>query len=208
VKPLAPSCRRIAFAVIAVAAVAAAVGTFLIPPDEKLGALVRLVMFHGGSTWVNMATFTLAGIAGLAFVLGVGAAKPWGEGFRWVSLPLWIVNSILGLLSMQLIWGGILWDEPRLFMTFGVLIGAVLILALQLIFDAPKLIALLDAALAGTLWTLVLVLPNLFHPDSPVFSSGDARYIGLFLAVVASLFVGAVAIATLIARRRVSEVGE
>ena len=185
------------FAAIAVCVAA----VLLTPPDEKLGTMVRFVMFHGASTWVNMATFTLAGVFGIAFLLGKQEARSWGESLRWVSLPLWIVNSILGLLSMQLIWGGILWTEPRLAMTFGVLGGALVIFAAQMIFDAPRVTAALDALLAATLWTLVLVLPNLFHPDSPVFQSGNWEYIGTFLGMVAGVGLAAACAVVLITGR-------
>ncbi|MHB1341467.1 MAG: hypothetical protein ACYC77_04700 [Coriobacteriia bacterium] len=199
--PLSSKGRTIAFASVALAVVGAIAAVLLTPPDQKLGTMVRFVMFHGASTWVNMATFTIAGVLGLLGLVGVTALRPWGVAFRRVSLPLWCVNAVLGILSMQLIWGGILWDEPRLGMTFGVLAGALLIFAVQLIFDSPKVPAALDALLAGTLWTLVIVLPNLFHPDSPVFSSGNATFIGAFLGMVGSIAVGALAIVTLIARR-------
>lgn len=191
---------------VAIAVLAAATGVFIavIPPDEKLGGMVRLVMTHGASTWVNMATFTLAGLLGIAFVAGKMPAGRWGAAFRWISLPLWTINTGLGLLSMKLIWGGILWDEPRLWMTFGLLAASIIVVAMQLVFNLPKLTALLDAMLAGGLWALVLLLPNLFHPDSPVFSSGNWAFIGPFLGIVESLLVIAFIVATLIARRDVA----
>lgn len=199
--PLAPKTRTILIGAIPVLAVACAAFALTIPPDQTLGVMVRFVMFHGASTWVNMATFTLAGLGGVAYLLGAKRLGRWGEAFRWISLPLWIVNTILGILSMKLIWGGILWREPRLLMTFGLLAATVLILAVQLIFDQPKVPSALDALLAIALWFLVLVLPNLFHPDSPVFSSGNMAYIGRFFGMVAALAAIAAAVATLIARR-------
>jgi len=193
--------RSTLFATVAVLAVIAGVLVALIPPDQKLGGMVRLVMFHGASTWVNMATFTFAGILGIAFIAGVGRVHRWGEAFRWISLPLWTINTGLGLLSMKLIWGGILWDEPRLWMTFGLLAASIVVVALQLVFDLPKFTAVLDAVLASGLWALVLLLPNLFHPDSPVFSSGNWGFIGPFLGIVVTLLTMAFVIATLIVRR-------
>lgn len=203
-----PSPRSALYAVMAVLVVVTGVLIAVIPPDEKLGGMVRLVMSHGASTWVNMATFTLAGVLGVAFVAGVRGARLWGEAFRWISLPLWAINTCLGLLSMQLIWGGILWDEPRLWMTFGLLAASIVVVAMQLVFDKPKFTALLDALLAGSLWALVLLLPNLFHPDSPVFSSGNWAFIGPFLGIVASLLGVAAVIATLVARRSGAPTGE
>jgi hypothetical protein len=190
---------------IVLAAIVATIAILVTPPDEKLGTMVRFVMFHGAATWVNMATFTLAGVFGIAYLLGHKGAQSWGESMRWVSLPLWTINSILGLLSMQMIWGGILWTEPRLGMTFGVLGGAMVIFAAQMLFNAPKVTAALDVLLAGTLWTLILVLPNLFHPDSPIFQSGNWAYIGGFLGMVAGVGIATACIVTLVARRAVAE---
>ena len=201
--PLKPKTRKVLYAVIAVAAVACAAIVFTTPPDEKLGAMVRFVMFHGASTWVNMATFTLAGVLGLAYLFGRESLLRWGQAFRWISLPLWAVNTVLGVMSMKLIWGGILWAEPRLLMTFGLLFSALLIFAVQLIVDSPKVPAALDAVLAASLWALVLLLPNLFHPDSPVFSSGNWAFIGAFLGMVVTLGTIVGCTATLIARRPV-----
>ncbi|MGB4441325.1 MAG: hypothetical protein WBJ62_03765 [Coriobacteriia bacterium] len=200
--PLPKNVRIALVALIALSAVTCVISVLSIPPDERLGTMVRFVMFHGASTWVNMGTFTLAGLLGLAFTFGASKLGRWGEAFRWFSLPLWTVNTILGILSMQLIWGGILWTEPRLLMTFGLLAASVVILAIQLIFDHPKVPAVLDAVLAAALWYLVLALPNLFHPDSPVFSSENPAYIYGFFGMVGSIAVAALAIITLVARRK------
>ncbi|MRS12828.1 MAG: hypothetical protein EG823_07125 [Actinobacteria bacterium] len=200
--PLSRHARIGLVALVPFAAAACVAAILSIPPDERLGTMVRFVMFHGASTWVNMGTFTLAGAFSLAYVFGAEKLGRWGEAFRWCSLPLWCVNTVLGITSMKLIWGGILWNEPRLGMTFGLLAAAVVILAIQLIFDHPKVPAVLDAVLAISLWTLVLVLPNLFHPDSPVFNSENPTYIYSFLAMVASMAVAAGCVVTLVARRR------
>jgi len=202
--PLSKTARTVLIALVPLAVAACAVSILSIPPDARLGTTVRFVMFHGASTWVNMATFTLAGLAGVGYLLGMQALLRWGQALRWFSLPLWVVNTVLGVLSMQWIWGGILWREPRLLMTFGLLAAAVIILAIQLIVESPKVPAALDAVLAAALWFLVLVLPNLFHPDSPVFSSENAAYIIGFFGMVGSIAVVAFTAVVLIARRRVT----
>lgn len=200
-RPLQPRTKSMLLSGVAVAVFVSVAAILSTPPDEKLGTMVRFVMFHGASTWVNMGTFTLAGVFSLLFLFGVKGAHSWGEALRWVSLPLWIINSILGLLSMQLIWGGILWSEPRLAMTFGILGGALAIFAAQMLLDSPKVPAALDAVLATTLWGLVLFLPNLFHPDSPVFQSGNWAFIGGFLGMVAGIALATVCLTILMAKR-------
>ncbi|MEA5074799.1 MAG: hypothetical protein VB139_00440 [Coriobacteriia bacterium] len=205
---LSKTARTTLIALIPLAVVGCVIAILSIPPDAQLGKMVRFVMFHGAATWVNMGTFTLAGLFGLAFIFGIKGAQPWNEAFRWFSLPLWVVNTILGIVSMKALWGGILWDEPRLLMTFGILAASVITLALQLIFDHPKIPAALDALLAGTLWYLVLVLPNLFHPDSPVFSSGDPAFINGFFGMVGAIAIVALAVVTLVAGRGRRDGGE
>lgn len=203
--PPTKTARTVLVALIPLAVAGCVAAILSIPPDARLGTMVRFVMFHGASTWVNMATFTLAGIAGIGYLAGMRPLLPWGQALRWFSLPLWTVNTILGILSMQLIWGGILWKEPRLLMTFGLLAASVVILAMQLIMDSPKIPAALDAVLAGALWYLVLALPNLFHPESPVFSSENSAYIIGFFGMVGSIAVVAFAVVTLVARRARAE---
>ncbi len=204
--PLTKTTRTVLYVVMLAAAAVCALSVLSIPPAVGLGYGVRLAMFHGASTWVNMATFTLAGAVGAAYLLGVKRLRAWGEAFRWVSLPLWTINTVLGIVSMKVLWGAILWDEPRLLMSFGLLGGALVVFAVQMIFDSPRHPAVLDGLLAATLWVLVLVLPNLFHPDSPVFASGD-EYLRGFFGMVGSLAVIAFAVVVLLGSRR-QEVGE
>ena len=103
----------------AVAAVVTAVVVALVPSEAQLGDALRLVLFHGASTWVNLLTFSATALASLAFLITrrTGLAT-WASALRWVSLPLWILNTTLGFLSMKIVWGGVLWREPRLQMTF------------------------------------------------------------------------------------------
>lgn len=205
--PLSKTARTVLVALIPLAVVGCAVAILSIPPDARLGTMVRFVMFHKASTWVNMATFTLAGLAGVGYILGARGLLRWGQAFRWFSLPLWTMNTVLGILSMQLIWGGILWKEPRLLMTFGLLAGSIIIVAMQLIADSPKVPAALDALLAGSLWYLVLFLPNLFHPESPVFSSENPAFVYGFFGMVGSVALVALCVIVLVARRRTRETG-
>lgn len=187
---------------ILVAAVACIVAVMAIPPDAKIGMWVRFTMFHGASTWVNIATFTLAGLFSAAYLFGANGARPWGEAFRWLALPHWIVNSVLGVISMKVLWGDVGIEEPKLAMTVIVLGAAAVILAVQLITDHPKLASALDALLAAGLWAAVLIVPNVTHPDSPVFNSPDPVFRIAFFGMVGSIAVIAISLAVAIAGSR------
>lgn len=198
---LKPSVRIALLAVIALAAAGCAVAYLSVPPDARLGTGVRFAMFHGASTWVNMVTFTLAGAAGVAFALGVRKLRPIDESLRWLSLGMWVFNTVLGIMSMDINWGAVKWDEPKLLMTFGLLAGAFVILAVQLIVEDPRVPAVLDGVFAIALWTLVFAVPNFFHPDSPVFNSTDPAYRIGFFGMVGSIAVIAGCITVLVAGR-------
>lgn len=156
-----------------------------VPLDVKLGKLVQFVTFHGASTWVNMMLFTVAGLIAIVFLLtrreGVYRTA---SAVRYVGLPLWLVNTSLGVVSSQLAWGGINWSEPRLQASFWILIAAAVVLAADFIVDRMPVAAALDALFAAAFWGLILSAPNLMHPDNPVLNSGwDVK--GPFFGMVA-----------------------
>ncbi len=168
---------------------------FLTPPDRDLGAVVRLLIFHGASTWVNLAAFAGAAVAAVWFLVkGSRGAFVWASSLRYVALGLWLINTFLGLLSMDLVWGGIRWGEPRLQMTFWILLASMLTVGVDLVFGHDRLTALLDVGIVALVAYLAFGAEQVFHPDSPVFSSG-ARIISLFLGQVAliAVLVGLVA---------------
>ncbi|MDA3937050.1 MAG: hypothetical protein PF636_09425 [Actinomycetota bacterium] len=184
---------RLKAGVLIVAALITAVLVALSPEDQTLGPVVRLLYFHGALTWVNLATFSFAA-AFAAFYLVRGDESPyrWASAFRYVSLGLWALNTWMGVESMRMIWGGIKWDEPRLRMTFWVMIGALLVFALDLILHRWRLTAAMDVGIAVLLWYLLLTTPMEFHPDSPVFNSGP-DIIAFFLWMGITMFVATLA---------------
>ncbi len=200
--PLSKTARIVAIALVAIAAAVCAVAVVNIPPDEKIGMWVRFTMFHGASTWVNLMTFALAGVFGAAYLFGLSGARPWNEAFRWLALPHWVFNSVLGVISMKALWGDVGLEEPKLAMTVAVLGGSALILAIQLITDHPKLVAALDLLLAAGLGTAVLLVPNVTHPDSPVFNSPESVFRYTFFGMVGSIAVIAAVLAIVIAGAR------
>jgi hypothetical protein len=102
----------------------------------------------------------------------------------------WVLTLVLSFPVMKASWGGIRWDETRLRMTFEVV-------SLYLVVWGIVFVALLDRSarlLAGVLsatgvvmFLLVALTPGNFHPDNPVFRSGNPLYIGGFLVIFAGL---------------------
>ena len=195
---------RIALVVGAVAfVVAALLLTQAIPPVEGLGDKVRLPMFHGGSTWVNIAIFTITGLfAVLYLVLRRDDLYRWEAGFRWVAAPLWILNSVLGVIAAANTWDFtgssstpivVIRQDPRLLAQFQLLVILLLVLVLQWLVHSRGVRAFLDIVYVAFFWMLLRGVftdeaARALHPDSPVLNSASDIQIPFF-AIVGCLFV-------------------
>jgi hypothetical protein len=204
--------RQLAIAGAVVVGAAAAVGVLLmsIPPVVGLGDRVKLPLFHGGSTWVDLILFTLMGVVGLVYVVRpLDRIYAWEVGLRAVAAPLWLVNSVLGFIAASATWDFsaskesplvMISADPRLTAQVILLLAvAVLLLADWLVLEKRVHKALLDVAFVVIMWAL---LANVFldpvkralHPDSPVLNSGWVIK-GPFFGMVAAVFVGMMVLA-------------
>ena len=189
--------------------VAAMLLTQAIPPVEGLGDKVRLPMFHGGSTWVNMMTFTLMGLFALTFlVLRREDLYRWGAGFRWVSAPLWLANTVMGAIAAANTWDFtassatplvVIRSDPRLLAQFQLLVILILVLVAQWMFSSRAIKASLDVTYAVIFWLLLRGVftdeaASAMHPDSPVLNSAADIQVPFF-AIVGCIFVAAVLVA-------------
>lgn len=193
--------------------VAALLLTNLIPPVEGLGDKVRLPMFHGGSTWVNMAAFTLMGLAALVYLVADRRDMyRWGAGFRWVAAPLWLVNTVLGVIAAMRTWDFtgssqsplvVIQADPRLMAQFTLLIAVIALLLIDHVLESDKLRALGDVVFAALMWILLYVRvfgnaqARALHPDNPVLNSAADIQLPFF-AIVGCLFVASCLFAWLI----------
>lgn len=177
-------------------------GTFT-KPEVGLGAGVLAAMLHEAFTWVSLATFTLTGLTGIAFMLGRTRLLPWEQSLRWISQAMWGLNAVFLMVSMDINWGGVMWNEPILLMTIGLLLAAIAILAVQLIVNDPRVPAVLDAIIAAAFWTSVFVLPNLFRRGFYSVTAADVpAYRAGFPIVVAAVAAVVAFVAVLVVRRR------
>jgi hypothetical protein len=192
-----------------------AVLVYQIPVEAVLGTGIKLPIFHGASTWVNLATFTLMGLTAVAYMLtrrdGVYA---WETGLRAVSAPLWLINSALGFISALNTWDftgsqtspfTMAMQDPRLRAQFWLLIAVGVLLIVQLLLDRRLYKAVADGVFVVVMWVLladVFIDPakRALHPDSPVLNSGSDIQLPFF-GIVASLLAMALIIAWFVARR-------
>lgn len=210
--------RNVLIALVAIGAIGAALFTALFPAVEGLGTKVRLPVFHGAMTWVNLGTFTLMAVAAAVFLATRdGRWYRATEGLRWISVPVWIAGSVLGLLAALNTWDfsgssssplEVAAADPRLTAQFWIMLAALGLVALGFLIDDERLLAAADVGFVAFMWAVLLraILGpgRALHPDSPVMNSDELIIKALFFGIVFSLAAVMLAAAALISRARLA----
>lgn len=197
--------RSLTFAFVAIGALVVAIGGLLysVPAVQGLGNKVKLPLFHGGSTWVNLWMFTLMGAAAVGYLIWRDDRfYEWEFGFRAVAAPQWVVNSALGFIAAMNTWDFtashqsklvIIRQDPRLMAQVFLLFGVVIVVVMDwIVLEKRMHKAILDVVFVVVMWILMADIfldpvKRALHPDSPVLNSGwDIK--GPFFAMVACIF--------------------
>jgi len=198
-----PRGRLMGLALVAIGLAASVVFTLLFPAVEGLGSKVRLPVFHGAMTWVNLSLFVVLGLCALGFlVTGRDSWYRWAEAVRWVAIPMWVLGSGLGLLAALNTWDftgskssplEVVVNDPRLVAQFWIMIAGLGILALGLLLDDHRWLAGADIAFVVLAWVVLLQAilgpGRALHPDSPVLNSEEIFIKLMFLGIVAGFAV-------------------
>ena len=182
------------------------------PAVEGLGTKVRLPVFHGALTWVNLALFAVLGAVAVSYlVTRKDAVYAWAEAVRWVAIPAWVIGSALGLLAALNTWDftgskssplEVAMADPRLVAQFWIMIAGLGVLALALLIDEALWLAAADVAFVLLAWVVLLQAilgrGRALHPDSPVMNSEEIfiklMFLGIVLGFVVASFGAALAI--------------
>lgn len=182
--------------------VAAAGFVVAFPAVEGLGTKVKLPVFHGALTWVNLAVFTTLGIAALVYVFSRNErVYPWEEALRWVGISIWATGSVLGFTAAMQTWdftgasSASRWEivgaDPRLMAQFWIMLGGLALIAVGLLIEDRLWLAAGDVIFVVLTWMVLLraVLGpgRALHPDSPVLNSDEILIKALFFGIVIAL---------------------
>lgn len=207
--------RLILFGLLVAALVAAFAFTASFPEVKGLGAGVRLPIFHGALTWVNLMAFAALGFASVvALVTRRDSVYRWEQALRWVSIPMWLVGSVLGLLAAMNTWDftgskasrlEVVSADPRLTAQFWILLAGLALLAFALMIDDRRWMSVLDTGFVVLAWAVlmraILGPGRALHPDSPVMNSEELGIKLLFFGIVGSLALATVAASWLLSSR-------
>lgn len=189
-------------------AAGAAFFTLTFPEVKGLGSGVRLPVFHGGLTWVNLMLFVALAAVAIAYLASRRESLySWVESVRWVAIGLWLVGSVLGLVAALNTWDFtgsnenplvVVSTDARLMAQAWTLVLAIAIVALAFLVDEKRLLAGVDVGfVVVTLWILgraVLGPGRALHPDSPVLNSPELRIKLAFAGIVVSQAVAVIGV--------------
>jgi hypothetical protein len=200
-----PSSTAIGIVVAGVIALSALVAYLLysIPAVKGLGDKVKLPLFHGASTWVDLMLFVFMGLAAIVYLITRrDSVYAWEVGLRTIAAPLWLLNSILGLLAALNTWDFTgskespltsVMQDPRLVAQMIILLCVmILLLLVWLVLEKRWHKAIADivfVAIGVALLSDIFLDPakRALHPDSPVLNSGfeiKGPFFGIVLSIL------------------------
>lgn len=162
---------------------------WLIPPEQTLGAVIKVIFLHGALVRVALLAFAAAGAFSLGFlwtrrVIWFG----WAMAVQKGAVLLWIIYALISSISTWLSWGEwIAWDEPRVRASVHMLWFSIACLLLAVWIGHQVFAAVINLIVMGVTWTLIRGATMIRHPFDPIGASGSGTYQTLYWVMVAAL---------------------
>jgi hypothetical protein len=165
------------------------VGILLIllsPEDRVLGPVLKLVYLHGALIITGLFLFTAVGLLSLTSLVKNNSGFSLLFAIEKTAIVFWVAATIAGIISSQLAWGGIFWNEPRLQATIIIFLISISIYLISSASENPRMISLFGIGLALSVWWLMIRAGMIMHPDNP-FSVSESS-IRIFFAIITLVF--------------------
>ena len=155
---------------------------WLLPEEQTLEWVIRLVFLHGALVQAGLILFAGAGVLGaLYLVRRQPGVYGWLVAFQQAGVIMWVVYELSSTAVTYLSWGEwIAWSEPRVQASFHVLWFSVVSLVLTWWVGNRTFTALANIVVAGVAWFLVKGATIFRHPFNPIGTSGSSFYQWLF----------------------------
>lgn len=185
---------------IPILAVVAGLLVWLIPEEQTLEWVIRLVLLHGALVQAALLLFAAAGILAVVYLF---TRRPtlygWLTALQQGAVLMWIIYFASSMVVTYLSWGEwIAWDEPRTQASVHVLWFSVVSLLLTWWVGNHTFTALVNLVVAGVAWFLVKGATIFRHPFNPVGESGSSLYQWLLPALMLVMLVAGVEVVRLL----------
>lgn len=161
---------------IALGVIAAFVAIFLAfsPLEATLGSGIRSVYVHVMFTGTGRLGLTLVGAMGAVVLLtGNRRIHSWAQTIGWVGLGLFSTGIVASMISAQINWGAVFWDEPRFKSATQIAAFGLLIQILNTWVPWVRVRGLLHIALTAFSTLMILNAELVLHPRSPILTSNS-----------------------------------
>jgi hypothetical protein len=187
-----------------------AAALWLIPPEQTLGNVIKVIFLHGALVRVGLLAFAVAGVLSLGFLLTRRTAWfVWAMAAQKGAVILWIVYALTSSISTWLSWGEwIAWDEPRVRASVHVLWFSLACLLLVMWMGNRYFAAIVNLIVTGVAWTLIRGASIIRHPFDPIGASGSNTYEVLYWVMVAALLLLAGLLVRWLQKREIARIGD
>lgn len=164
----------------------------LLPAEQTLGGVIKVVFLHGAVVEVSLVVFAIAGLLGtICFFWKNRSLYEWLLATQKTGLIMWVLAVLMSMIATYLAWGvAIAWEEPRVQASAKILgVGVAFFLLVQWVKE-ERFTAVVNIIIAIVAWWLAKGAVNVQHPLNPIGSSESAVFKGLYgvmLVVVAAM---------------------
>ncbi len=173
---------RTAWMVFAGGFVASVLAAAFAPQDAKLGAWVRLVIWHGMLKWACILVIFAMGALALYYLVSKRqVVYDWVRALQIATLLAWVFAVFVGAASAKLVWNSWNLTERRMTMSVIYIMIAAIGLIVGLVLDKPRLTAALavltSVSMAGLLaWIELSPATDDVHPANAVMGSDNVMF--------------------------------
>lgn len=197
---------RAAYTTAGVGLAVSLAAAMLSPQDERIGAWVRLVVWHGMLKWACIiGVFAMAVLAVTHLFSRRRGVSEWARALQVVLVPVWAVAVLIGAVSAKLVWNAWNLAERRMTMSLGYTVVAAVALIVMLSWADRRVgswsqIVTAAAMGAGLVWIGLGPAGEDVHPASAVLSSSDVAFKAYAFLMAAGCLVAILALAVPVRR--------
>jgi len=176
----------------------------LMPAEENLGGLIKLIFLHGALVQAGLLSFAAAGIFGFYYIVRKkNTIHSWCLAAQKTSVILWILYCLSSIVVTYLAWGvAIAWDEPRVQVSAKILVFCVVFLIITLWVHYKIFTAAVNVIMAVLAWFLVKSAVVVQHPFNPIGTSESPVFKIYFIALFVVILLMAIQIVRLFHTRK------
>ncbi len=157
----------------------------IVPPEQTLGHIIKVVFVHGALVQTGLFTFAAAGILGIAYLLTQReSAYNWCCATQKTGVVVWSVYILSSVVVTYLAWGiPVAWNEPRVRISAIIWAACLAFWLLGRLAQSQIFTAIFNLALAIAAWGLVKSVGILRHPFDPIGSSDSPVFKIMYAAL-------------------------